>query len=103
MSNIEDWSFLWENPENYLIVTNFSIFPEGDIASIFEKSTRTYYLIEDDELVRLLIRRMRQVGVQCIESQDFHPEPSEATKIMEDGLAAGLSREEINRRLKQLR
>ena len=103
MADLEAWSFLWKNPERYLIVTNLSIFPDGDIANIFDKIDRVYHVVENDDLVRLLIQRMRQAGVRCVESRNFRPEPSEATKLIENGLASGLSLEEINRKLKNLR
>jgi hypothetical protein len=95
MSSFESWSFLWENPENYLIVVNSDIFPDIDSGVIFDKKTRYCLGIED--------RRMREAGVESIESRDFHPEPTDATKIIEDGFAAGLSIQQINQRLKELR
>jgi hypothetical protein len=102
MNGPMEWSFLWERPGDFIIVTNSATFPEGDIGLIFDKETRTYLHIEDDALVKLLMKNMRQAGVQCVELRDFRPEPSDATKIIENGLSNGLSLEEINQRLKQL-
>ena len=102
MNNLGAWSFLWENPERYIIVKNSRVYPSGDLGLIFEKTTRYYIGVEDDNLLRLLIQMMLQAGVQSVESHDFQPEPTDAVKIIENGLASGLSREEINRRLRML-
>ena len=56
--------------------------------------------LEENNLGRLLVSRMRDAGVESVESRDFRPEPPDSVKLIEDGLASGMSREEINRRLR---
>jgi hypothetical protein len=103
MTKLQDLSDLWENPENYLIVVNSDIFPDLDSGMIFDRRTRYCFGFEDDALNSSVIRRMREAGVESIESRDFHSEPTDATKIIENGFAAGLAVQQINQRLKELR
>jgi hypothetical protein len=103
MINFDEWSFLWENPNDYIIVMNINIPPhDPEMGVIFEKRTRYFLKVGNDSLLRLLVQRMRQAGVQSVESQDFHPELTDARKLIDEGLAAGVPREEINRRLREL-
>ena len=102
MNNIREWSFLWENPKDYLIVKNSALFPNDEGSLIFDMRTRLGFGLEDGSLNMSIVQRMRQAGVQTVESREFHAGPSEATLIVETGHAAGLSREEINRRLRAL-
>jgi len=102
MDDIGEWSFLWENPEDYLIVKNSALFPNDEGSLIFDKRTRLGFGLEDGNLNRRIIQRMRQSGVRTVESRDFHSGPTETTLIVETGRAAGLSCEEINRHLRAL-
>jgi len=65
---------------------------------------RLYCLgIEDDHLLKALVRQMLDAGVESVVSHDFHPEPTDATKMIEEGIQASLSRDEINRKPRSLR
>lgn len=102
MSKLGRWSFLWERPRDFLIVTYPEIFPDRRTGMIFDKKMRHYIGIEDDDLLHQILQKMRDAGTESVDTQDFRPEPTDAVKIIEEGLAQGLPREEINRRLRLL-
>ena len=102
--DLSAWSHYWgECKDSYVLLRVPHKEQEASGCLIFDLFTSTTALIEDDELYRALVEKMRAVGVRELTREEVPQVVSPFEQVRQDVANKGISLDEANQRLRALK
>ncbi|HEV3445245.1 MAG TPA: hypothetical protein VG099_11420, partial [Gemmataceae bacterium] len=99
-SRISSYSHFWnKDPGDYVLWRRHHE-DLGEVYLIFNVKYRSVAIIEDNELAREIINRMKEAGVPIVD--ELPPGINPVHEMVQELFAAGASTQEINRKIREM-
>jgi hypothetical protein len=101
--DLSPWARYWGDCKHSFVLLRTRAEADDDDCLILDLYTSTAALIEDDDLAKALIRKMRSEGVRVLTREQLPVGISPFDRVRQDVAIGAISIDEANRRLRGLR